>query len=201
MNLKTSSCCASMRNPISAPFASSRRFSSSNGTVDFSRSASMIIAKNSRTVVWEISMILARASASTAETLAMMPTVSAPMTVTMMRFDLVGIGDFPPVPGCASLHRLSLRAAGLGRTLGAVPRSVHRWLAEAAALALVGAHVAAAQQEPFATTVPAPRTDENSGVARAELVRKAGSGVIDIYFIGDSITRRWGALDYPELLV
>jgi len=58
-----------------------------------------------------------------------------------------------------------------------------------------------AQQESFATMVPAPRTDENSRVAHEELVRKAGSGVIDVYFIGDSITRRWGALDYPELLV
>ncbi|HEX7236949.1 MAG TPA: GDSL-type esterase/lipase family protein [Gammaproteobacteria bacterium] len=58
-----------------------------------------------------------------------------------------------------------------------------------------------AQQGPFATTVAAPRTDENSRLAHAELVRKAGSGVIDIYFIGDSITRRWGALDYPQLLV
>ena len=48
--------------------------------------------------------------------------------------------------------------------------------------------------------VPAPRTDENSRVAHAELVRKAGNGVIDVYFIGDSITRRWGAVDYPELL-
>ena len=79
-------------------------------------------------------------------------------------------------------------------------RSNHRWLAAAAALSLLSVH-AGAQQEPFATTVPAPRTDENSGLAHAELVRKAGSGVIDIYFVGDSITRRWGALDYPELLV
>jgi lysophospholipase L1-like esterase len=74
------------------------------------------------------------------------------------------------------------------------------WLAAAAALSLASAHVAVAQQESFATVVPVPRTDENSGKAHAELVRKAGSGVIDIYFVGDSITRRWGALDYPELL-
>ncbi len=50
------------------------------------------------------------------------------------------------------------------------------------------------------TTEPAPRADASSQLAHAELVRKAGSGVIDVYFIGDSITRRWGALDYPELL-
>ena len=57
-----------------------------------------------------------------------------------------------------------------------------------------------AQPESPATIVPAARTDENSRVAHEELVRKAGSGVIDIYFVGDSITRRWGALDYPQLL-
>jgi lysophospholipase L1-like esterase len=51
-----------------------------------------------------------------------------------------------------------------------------------------------------ATTVAAPRTDANSALAHSQLVRKAGAGVIDVYFIGDSITRRWGALDYPELL-
>lgn len=33
-----------------------------------------------------------------------------------------------------------------------------------------------------------------------QLVEKANSGQIDLYFVGDSIARRWGALDYPELL-
>lgn len=79
-------------------------------------------------------------------------------------------------------------------------RSRFPWLAAAAALALGNANVVVAQQQSFATTVPAPRADESSGSAHAELVRKAGSGVIDLYFVGDSITRRWGALDYPELL-
>jgi lysophospholipase L1-like esterase len=51
-----------------------------------------------------------------------------------------------------------------------------------------------------ATTVPRRRTDANSEIAHAELVHKAGAGVIDVYFVGDSITRRWGALDYPDLL-
>src|SRR5829696_7526523 len=46
----------------------------------------------------------------------------------------------------------------------------------------------------------APRTDQNSMVAHAQLVEKARRGRIDIYFEGDSIVRRWGALDYPELL-
>jgi lysophospholipase L1-like esterase len=47
---------------------------------------------------------------------------------------------------------------------------------------------------------PAPRTDANSRSAHEQLLEKAGLGRIDLYFAGDSITRRWGATDYPELL-
>src|SRR5215470_13079091 len=47
---------------------------------------------------------------------------------------------------------------------------------------------------------PVPRTDQNSLAAHAQLLEKARKGRIDIYFEGDSITRRWGATDYPEFL-
>src|SRR5471030_2626029 len=47
---------------------------------------------------------------------------------------------------------------------------------------------------------PVARTDENSQIAHEQLLRKAKQGRIDIYFEGDSITRRWGATDYPQLL-
>jgi lysophospholipase L1-like esterase len=47
---------------------------------------------------------------------------------------------------------------------------------------------------------PSPRTDRNSQVAHEQLLAKRTAGRIDAYFLGDSITRRWGALDYPELL-
>jgi lysophospholipase L1-like esterase len=53
---------------------------------------------------------------------------------------------------------------------------------------------------PIAADVPVPRTDANSLVAHAQLVEKAKKGRIDVYFAGDSITRRWGATDYPHLL-
>lgn len=36
--------------------------------------------------------------------------------------------------------------------------------------------------------------------AHRQLLEKAKQGGIDIYFEGDSIARRWGATDYPELL-
>src|SRR6202044_1449357 len=47
---------------------------------------------------------------------------------------------------------------------------------------------------------PMFRTAANSLVAHAQLVAKVKQGGIDVYFEGDSITRRWGALDYPDLL-
>ncbi len=47
---------------------------------------------------------------------------------------------------------------------------------------------------------PSPRWDANSLVAHQQLLAKAKAGRIDVYFLGDSITRRWGATDYPELL-
>ena len=47
---------------------------------------------------------------------------------------------------------------------------------------------------------PAPRADRNSQIAHEQLLEKARKGGIDVYFLGDSITRRWGATDYPEFL-
>ena len=47
---------------------------------------------------------------------------------------------------------------------------------------------------------PRMRADRNSHIAHQQLLTKAKSGGIDVYFLGDSITRRWGALDYPEFL-
>ena len=42
---------------------------------------------------------------------------------------------------------------------------------------------------------PVARTDRNSQVAHEQLVDKARRGGIDVYFEGDSITRRWGTSD------
>jgi len=46
----------------------------------------------------------------------------------------------------------------------------------------------------------APRTDRNSQIAHQQLLEKARKGGIDVYFVGDSIARRWDATDYPEFL-
>jgi hypothetical protein len=39
-------------------------------------------------------------------------------------------------------------------------------------------------------------------IAHAQLLKKAKKEIIDIYFVGDSITRRWGTSDeqYKEFL-
>ncbi len=58
--------------------------------------------------------------------------------------------------------------------------------------------IAALAQSP--ADQPVARTDRNSLTAHAQLLEKAKRGRIDIYFEGDSITRRWGATDYPKLL-
>jgi cephalosporin-C deacetylase len=42
---------------------------------------------------------------------------------------------------------------------------------------------------------PAPRADRNSMLAHEELLAKKAKGRIDVYFLGDSITRRWGTSD------
>ncbi len=58
-------------------------------------------------------------------------------------------------------------------------------------------------QEPAAAAAAykaVPRTDPNSMTAHAQLLEKTKKGRIDVYFAGNSITRRWGATDYPDFL-
>jgi len=59
-------------------------------------------------------------------------------------------------------------------------------------------NLAPAQNAPWtqrSATKPVPRPDHNSQIAHQQLLEKAKKGGIDIYFEGDSITRRWGASD------
>jgi lysophospholipase L1-like esterase len=52
-----------------------------------------------------------------------------------------------------------------------------------------------------AEIAPMERADPNSRLAHVQLVEKARRGGIDLYFLGDSITRRWGTSDpqYREM--
>ena len=60
--------------------------------------------------------------------------------------------------------------------------------------------VYATLQAPRSVHAPVERRDPNSRLAHQQLIAKTKQGTIDIYFEGDSITRRWGATDYPRLL-
>src|SRR5947207_13136351 len=66
--------------------------------------------------------------------------------------------------------------------------------------ALIGIEALLHAQTRTPPDLPAPRADENSKIAHQQLLEKAAKSGIDVYFVGDSITRRWGATDYPELL-
>jgi len=52
-----------------------------------------------------------------------------------------------------------------------------------------------AQQTPAPADKAVPRADKNSQLAHTQLLEKAAKGGIDLYFLGDSITRRWGTSD------
>jgi lysophospholipase L1-like esterase len=52
----------------------------------------------------------------------------------------------------------------------------------------------------LAADQPVPRTDANSKLAHQQMVENLKKGRIDVYFAGDSITRRWRATDYPQFL-
>jgi lysophospholipase L1-like esterase len=60
--------------------------------------------------------------------------------------------------------------------------------------------VASNPQGPWPADKPTPRTDANSILAHQQLLEKRTQGKIDVYFMGNSITRRWGATDYPQFL-
>src|SRR5262245_5151165 len=51
-----------------------------------------------------------------------------------------------------------------------------------------------------AAVQPVPRTDRNSKIAHRQRLETLKKGRIDVYFVGDSITRRWRATDYPVFL-
>ena len=78
----------------------------------------------------------------------------------------------------------------------AAPCFIAGLLAVMPALSLLGQQ----SPSPLPADQPVSRTDQNSLTAHAQLLEKARKGGIDAYFEGDSITRRWGATDYPDLL-
>src|SRR4051812_4567455 len=68
------------------------------------------------------------------------------------------------------------------------------------AIAIFQTSIAHAQRPRPRADQPLERTDATSRLAHQQLVAKTRQGRIDVYFLGDSITRRWGATDYPAFL-
>jgi lysophospholipase L1-like esterase len=50
-------------------------------------------------------------------------------------------------------------------------------------------------QQPDSADIALERTDKKSQIAHQQLLEKTKKGRIDTYFLGDSITRRWGTSD------
>ena len=61
-------------------------------------------------------------------------------------------------------------------------------------------NVYATLRAPRNVHAPVERRDPKSQLAHQQLIAKTKQGTIDVYFAGDSITRRWGATDYPRFL-
>ena len=96
------------------------------------------------------------------------------------------------------LYSVGRQARDSGPVMKANPRLCLFLLA--ASIVLPCTLLAQRAPSPIPADKPVSRTDQNSLVAHAQLLEKARKGGIDIYFEGDSITRRWGATDYPDLL-
>jgi len=69
-----------------------------------------------------------------------------------------------------------------------------------ASLEKTSAESKGAQGGASAADQPVARTDANSKLAHQQMVENLKKGRIDVYFVGDSITRRWRATDYPRFL-
>jgi lysophospholipase L1-like esterase len=123
-------------------------------------------------------------------------------------FGLLGVGGLgtreeyrtaepPPVNTALLSGRLAWRQHDGGHTDAPNWKYFIPWANRELGLATSAVNLPAGMQAP---DVPFPRTDPNSHIAHEELLAKRDAGDIDLYFVGDSITRRWGALDYPEML-
>lgn len=128
-----------------------------------------------------------------------MATVAAGSVFRLLGAKDLGVaGDYrtvkmPPVNTSLLAGQLAWRQHDGGHTDGPNWKYFIPW-----ANRMVGYTPPAAPRLPAHTAVP--RLDANSLVAHAQLRAKAKQGGIGVYFLGDSITRRWGATDYPHFL-
>ena len=81
-----------------------------------------------------------------------------------------------------------------------VPASTTSNVTSAGSAVATSASPAASAPAQWPADKATPRTDSNSMLAHRQLLAKRTQGKIDVYFEGNSITRRWGATDYPQFL-
>ncbi len=96
--------------------------------------------------------------------------------------------------------RLAWRQHDGGHTDGPNWKHFIPWASTQLARTLPGRAAARGSHRPRRSRPPRDPTATH-GTAHEQLLAKARQGRIDLYFEGDSITRRWGATDYPQLLI
>jgi len=134
-----------------------------------------------------------------------MATVAAGRVFRLLGVKDLGVGDdyknakMPPVTEGLLDGQLAWRQHDGGHTDGPNWKTFIAWADKNIGHQAPPKPTAAAMEHGPADQ-PAPRTDANSMTAHEQLVEKAKRGRIDVYFVGDSIARRWGATDYPDLL-
>jgi cephalosporin-C deacetylase-like acetyl esterase/lysophospholipase L1-like esterase len=113
-------------------------------------------------------------------------TVTPPVGIWAMFNELRGPKEVVPLVDAAHNHQSTAEQQA------AYTRRAEAWLAQ----------LRTGQSPLTPASRPEPRTDANSKQAHEQLLAKKMQGRIDVYFIGDSITRRWGTSDpqYSALL-
>jgi lysophospholipase L1-like esterase len=135
-----------------------------------------------------------------------MATVAAGQVFRLLGAKDLGVGDdyqaakMPPVNAGLLDGELAWRQHDGGHTDGPNWKYFIVWADKFLNRKPASVHAARPILAPGPASEPAPRTDRNSLLAHAQLLEKASQGGIDTYFEGDSITRRWGATDRPDLL-
>ena len=114
----------------------------------------------------------------------------------------LGTAEFPAVGVALTDGDLAWRMHSGGHTTGPNIDTYVSWAARylGGTPKTAPAAPATPNRAAFDPTKPVARADANSKTAHEQLLAKAKAGKIDVYFLGDSITRRWGATDYPDFL-
>jgi cephalosporin-C deacetylase len=121
----------------------------------------------------------ARVKVQTLVSMGFVDTVTPPVGIWAMFNQLRGPKEVVPLVDAAHNHQSTEQQQA------AYTRRAEAWLTQ----------LRNGQSPLTPATHPEPRTDANSQKAHEQHLLKKTQGKIDVYFIGDSITRRWGTSD------